>query len=40
VPELLQVLAAHGQDAWLYRGLDWLVRDVEAPHVAREEWSS
>ncbi|WP_240360701.1 Cof-type HAD-IIB family hydrolase [Pyxidicoccus caerfyrddinensis] len=39
VPELLQVLAAHGLDAWLYRGLDWLVRDVEAPHVAREEWT-
>lgn len=23
-------------DVWLYRGADWLVRDPDAPHVARE----
>ncbi|MBF5043780.1 Cof-type HAD-IIB family hydrolase [Aggregicoccus sp. 17bor-14] len=39
LPPLLQVLAAHGLDAWLYRGLDWLVREVGAPHVAREAWT-
>jgi Cof subfamily protein (haloacid dehalogenase superfamily) len=39
LPSLLQVLARHGLDAWLYRGLDWLVREVDAPHVAREAWT-
>jgi Cof subfamily protein (haloacid dehalogenase superfamily) len=33
---ILEVLDAHGVDAWCYRGNDWLVRDPEAPHVARE----
>ena len=26
-------------DAWIYSGKDWLVRDPDAPHVAREEWT-
>ncbi|MCY1022741.1 Cof-type HAD-IIB family hydrolase [Pyxidicoccus sp. MSG2] len=39
VPDLLRVLAAHGLDAWVYRGLDWLVRDGETAHVAREQWT-
>jgi Cof subfamily protein (haloacid dehalogenase superfamily) len=28
----------HGLDAWVYTQTDWLVRDVAAPHVARETW--
>jgi HAD superfamily hydrolase (TIGR01484 family) len=26
-------------DAWVYSGNDWLVRDTNAPHVAREQWT-
>jgi Cof subfamily protein (haloacid dehalogenase superfamily) len=26
-------------DVWIYRGADWLVRDLEAPHVARERFT-
>src|SRR3546814_16207483 len=26
-------------DAWVYTGKDWLLRDPEAPHVAREQWT-
>ena len=29
----------HGMDVWVYNGNDWLVRDKEAPHVAREQWT-
>jgi Cof subfamily protein (haloacid dehalogenase superfamily) len=28
-----------GLDVWVYRGNDWLVRDLSAPHVAREQWT-
>ncbi len=36
VPQIVQTLAASHLDVWLYRGADWLVRDLHAPHVARE----
>ena len=26
-------------DVWIYSGKDWLVRDSDAPHVAREQWT-
>jgi Cof subfamily protein (haloacid dehalogenase superfamily) len=35
----LQVILQGGMDAWVYSGKDWLVRDPDAPHVAREEWT-
>jgi Cof subfamily protein (haloacid dehalogenase superfamily) len=35
----LQVVLHGGMDAWIYSGKDWLVRDRDAPHVAREEWT-
>lgn len=35
----LDVILHHGMDAWIYSGKDWLVRDVNAPHVAREQWT-
>jgi Cof subfamily protein (haloacid dehalogenase superfamily) len=35
----LDVILHNGMDAWVYRGKDWLVRDVNAPHVAREQWT-
>jgi Cof subfamily protein (haloacid dehalogenase superfamily) len=35
----LQVILQSGMDAWVYSGNDWLVRDPDAPHMAREEWT-
>jgi hydroxymethylpyrimidine pyrophosphatase-like HAD family hydrolase len=26
-------------DVWVYSGQDWLIRDPQAPHVAREQWT-
>jgi Cof subfamily protein (haloacid dehalogenase superfamily) len=36
VAPAIELLGAHGLDAWLYSGADWLVRDAGAPHVDRE----
>jgi Cof subfamily protein (haloacid dehalogenase superfamily) len=33
------VIRGHGLDLWVYAGTDWLLRDPEAPHVAREQWT-
>jgi HAD superfamily hydrolase (TIGR01484 family) len=33
---IVELLDSHGLDAWLYRGADWYVRRVAAPHVERE----
>jgi Cof subfamily protein (haloacid dehalogenase superfamily) len=38
-PSVIKLLAEHGVDVWVYRGADWFVRDVSAPHVAREGWT-
>jgi Cof subfamily protein (haloacid dehalogenase superfamily) len=35
----VEVMLARGLDAWVYSGNDWLVRDISAPHVARESWT-
>jgi len=35
----LDVVLHHGMDAWVYSGQDWLVRNPDAPHVAREQWT-
>ncbi len=32
----LALLERLGLDAWVYSGEDWLIRDKDAPHVARE----
>lgn len=32
----LALLERLGLDAWVYSGKDWLIRDQDAPHVARE----
>jgi Cof subfamily protein (haloacid dehalogenase superfamily) len=29
----------HGLDCWVYTPHDWLVRNIDAPHVAREQWT-
>src|SRR5215469_15674900 len=35
-PTVIDLLAAHHVDVWIYRGPDWFLRDPKAPHVARE----
>lgn len=35
----LAIIGSHGLDAWLYTDRDWLVRNRDAPHVAREQWT-
>jgi Cof subfamily protein (haloacid dehalogenase superfamily) len=35
----VQLILQRGMDAWVYSGKDWLVRDPQAPHVAREQWT-
>jgi len=39
VPEIVSLLERFRLDVWLYRGADWLVRDLDAPHVAREAFT-
>jgi 6-phosphogluconolactonase len=35
----LDIILHNGLDAWIYSGQDWLVRNADAPHVAREQWT-
>jgi Cof subfamily protein (haloacid dehalogenase superfamily) len=35
----IELIRAHGLDAWVYRGNDWLITKADAPHVAREAWT-
>jgi Cof subfamily protein (haloacid dehalogenase superfamily) len=37
--EALKLVGAHGLDAWVYSGNDWLVTNAKAPHVDRESWT-
>lgn len=37
--KVVNSIARHGLDCWVYTDQDWLVRDVNAPHVAREQWT-
>jgi Cof subfamily protein (haloacid dehalogenase superfamily) len=37
--DVLRFIHEHGLDTWLYTETDWYVRDPNAPHVAREEWT-
>jgi hypothetical protein len=40
VPEqVIGVIENHKLDIWLYTDTEWFVRDVNAPHVAREQWT-
>ena len=36
VAQIVELIAAHQLDVWLYRGAEWLVRDEHAPHIAKE----
>jgi Cof subfamily protein (haloacid dehalogenase superfamily) len=35
----VEVILSQGMDVWVYSGQDWLIRDPNAPHVAREQWT-
>ena len=35
----LKLILDQGLDAWVYTEDEWLIRDKEAPHVARETWT-
>jgi Cof subfamily protein (haloacid dehalogenase superfamily) len=35
----IDLIRQHGLDAWVYRGNDWLITKLDAPHVAREAWT-
>jgi Cof subfamily protein (haloacid dehalogenase superfamily) len=39
VKQTVQLILEHKLDAWVYTDLTWYVRDVTAPHVAREQWT-
>jgi len=40
IPEdVIGSIEAHGLDVWIYTATDWFVRDANAPHVAREQWT-
>ncbi len=36
---VIATILRHRLDTWVYTDRDWLVRDPEAPHVAREQWT-
>jgi Cof subfamily protein (haloacid dehalogenase superfamily) len=36
--ETVDVATREGVDVWVYTENEWLIRDRQAPHVAREEW--
>jgi hydroxymethylpyrimidine pyrophosphatase-like HAD family hydrolase len=35
----VEIISRNRMDVWIYSGRDWLVRDPQAPHVAREQWT-
>jgi Cof subfamily protein (haloacid dehalogenase superfamily) len=39
VRQTVKLILEHKLDGWIYTDLTWYVRDVKAPHVAREQWT-
>ena len=39
VEKVIKIILEHKLDVWVYTDKDWFVRDVNAPHVAREQWT-
>jgi hypothetical protein len=37
--KVIDAIERHNLDCWVYTDRDWLVRDPNAPHVAREQWT-
>lgn len=36
---VIGIIRDHGADPWVYNGNDWIVSRLDAPHVAREQWT-
>jgi len=39
IAQVVRVIDARRLDVWIYQGNEWFVRKVDAPHVAREQWT-
>jgi Cof subfamily protein (haloacid dehalogenase superfamily) len=39
VAPVIGTMTAYHLDVWIYRGTDWFVRELHAPHVDREQWT-
>ncbi|HXT75168.1 MAG TPA: Cof-type HAD-IIB family hydrolase [Candidatus Eisenbacteria bacterium] len=39
VKQTVQLILQHNLDAWVYTDTTWFVREIDAPHVAREQWT-
>jgi Cof subfamily protein (haloacid dehalogenase superfamily) len=39
VAQIVGLIDSSGLDVWVYRGPNWYVRDLDAPHVAREAFT-
>jgi Cof subfamily protein (haloacid dehalogenase superfamily) len=37
VGQIVEVIDRHKLDVWVYRGADWIVRTLTAPHIDREQ---
>lgn len=37
--QAVDLLLGSGLDVWVYTETEWLIRDKNAPHVARESWT-
>jgi Cof subfamily protein (haloacid dehalogenase superfamily) len=37
--KVIEAITRHGLDCWVYTDRDWLVRNDNGPHVAREQWT-
>jgi Cof subfamily protein (haloacid dehalogenase superfamily) len=37
--KVIDTIKHHGLDCWVYTDQEWLVRETNAPHVAREQWT-
>jgi Cof subfamily protein (haloacid dehalogenase superfamily) len=37
--EVMEAIGHHGLDVWVYTDTEWFVRDPNAAHVAREQWT-
>lgn len=39
VKKTVPLILEHNLDVWIYTDTTWFVRDMKAPHVAREQWT-
>jgi Cof subfamily protein (haloacid dehalogenase superfamily) len=37
--QTVELILGRGLDVWIYTADEWLIRDPDAPHVAREAWT-